>query len=523
MTRAPAPCSSIAALLSLDNQSPGTVETEAPTGGIARALVRRAWLIGACVLLAAGAALVVSLLQTKQYTANASLLFRDPGFDERIFGHSVFENTDPDREAATNVRLVSLEAVADLTAKDLPGNLDGDNVSNKVAIGSDPQSDVVTISATDPSPEFAAQIANTFATDYIGLRRAADRSKVRQAIRLVKRDLRELSPAQQQGSAGQALQLEVSRLQTLEAVQTGNAELAQSATVPSAASSPKTMRNVVLAAIVGLVLGIGLAFLRERFDRKLRDPREIEAAFGDLPVLVSIADCKALRRSKDGMGELLSSNPEALQMLRTRLRYFNVDREIRSVLVTSSTVGEGKTTIAWNLAASAASAGVKTILVEADLRGPSVAKRLHADPTPGLSELLSGQSSLQDTIQFFVEDYQNGAGTESRLDVIVAGSHPPNPAKLLESAEMARLLNKLTTDYEMVVIDAPPVLRIADAIPLLSKIDGVLVVCQLNKTTPDEAMNLSEQLRSLDAPILGIVANRVPPRAGYARYGYADY
>ena len=253
--------------------------SEPDTRRILAGLFRRAPLIVACTLLTAGAALVFSLLQTKQYTADASLLFRDPGFDQRLFGSSVAAAPDPTREAATNITLVSLEAVADRTAAALGGGLTGDEISNKVSVQSEGQSDVASIKATDPDPQFAATLANAFAENYIAFRRDADRRKVQQARNLVEADFARLSPAAQQSGEGQSLQRQISRLSTLEALQTGNAELVQRATVPTSPSSPKTVRNTILGWILGLLLGVGLALLLER----LRPPAApAEGVRGDL-------------------------------------------------------------------------------------------------------------------------------------------------------------------------------------------------------------------------------------------------
>src|SRR5262249_12285654 len=158
------------------------------------ALFRRAPLIVACTLLTAVAALVFSLLQTKQYTADASLLFRDPGFDQRLFGSSGGPLEDPTREAATNISLVSLDAVADRTAAVLDHGLTGAQVSDKITIESGGQSDVASIKATDADPQFAATLANAFAQTYISFRRDADRKKVKQARALVTADFNRLSP-----------------------------------------------------------------------------------------------------------------------------------------------------------------------------------------------------------------------------------------------------------------------------------------------------------------------------------------
>ena len=193
-------------------------------------------------------------------------------------------------------------------------------------------------------------------------------------------------------------------------------------------------------------------------------------------------------------------------MLRARLRYFNVDRDIHSVLVTSAAPGEGKTTVAWNLAASSAGAGSRTILLEADFHQPSIAARIGIRPRPGLSELLSGQSSLAESVQqVTVENRQNGKTGMRQLDVIVAGSHPPNPVELLESDGMARLLEDLSGDYDLVVIDSPPLPILADAIPLAKMVNGVIIVGRVNKTTRDEAQALHDAARK---------PGRAAPRSG---------
>jgi polysaccharide biosynthesis transport protein len=479
-------------------------------------LIRRAPLIVACTLLTAGAALVFSLQQTKQYTADASLLFRDPGFDQRLFGSSA-PFVDPTREAATNISLVSLEAIANRTAATLGGGLTGDEISSKVSVQSESQSDVASIHATDPNPQFAATLANAFAENYIVFRRDADRRKVRQARKLVGADFARLPRAARQSGQGQSLQRQISKLSTLEALQTGNAELVQRAAVPGSPSSPKTVRNTILGLILGLLLGVSVALLLERLDRRLRQPKDFEEALG-LPVLTVVPESKSL--ADNGTGKLSTSEGEAFQMLRARLRYFNVGRDINSVLVTSAAAGEGKTTIAWNLAVSAAGAGLRTVLVEADFHQQTIAKQT-PNPLRGLSEILSGQSSLGSTVQRIpTENQQNGKQGIRHLDVIVSGSKPPNPMELLESEGMKRLVAKVSDDYDLVVIDSPPLPVLADAVPLTKMVNGVIVVGQINKTTREQAQALHEQLQSLKAPVLGMVANRMPRRRWSYAYGY---
>lgn len=482
----------------------------------------RIWLIAACTIMAGAAALAFSLAQEKQYSAASSLLFRDPGFDQRLFGSSSSQPwQDPAREAATNVRLASLDAVADRAADDLGGGLDGAVVSAMVDVEPEGQSDVVSITATDEDPEFAAEVANAFSRNYIVFRREADQAKVANAQRLVEAEYGRLDPEEQAGEEGQALQKQISDLATLEALQTGNAELVQEASPPSSPSSPQPLRNTIIGAVFGLLFGLGLALLRERLDRRLKDPGDLEDSFG-LPILGEIPESRSLRHKRSDASEKLPvREAEAFRMLRTRLRYFNVDRELDSLLVTSASASDGKTTVAFYLARTAAVAGARTLLVEADLHEAALAAEFGLSPLPGLAEVLTHQASPESVIQELpVEDRSNGLAATRTLDVIVAGVAPPNPLELVESAEMARLLDDLSEYYDLVIVDTPPAGVVADSLPLMKLVSGVILVGQLGKTTRDEATALREHLASMDVPALGVVLNRAKKRRGYS-YGYS--
>lgn len=485
-------------------------------------LRRRAWLIALCLLVTTGAALAFSLLQEKKYTAEASLLFRDPGFDQSVFGGPVFTAPiDAAREASTNIRLVSLDGVADRTARDLGHGRTGDQVHEAIDVTEEGQSDVVAIAATDPRPAFAARLANSFARNFVEFRRDADRAKIEDAVKLVERELHKLSPTEAAGDEGRSLRKQISDLTTLQALQTGNAEVVQVATAPASPSSPKTTLNIVVGAVLGLILGTGLALLMARLDRRLRTPSELEDLFA-LPVLTTIIESQQLETDPESTSEPLPfAEAEAFRMLRTRLRYFNVDREIKSVLVTSAVPGEGKSTVAWNLAVMAASSGTRTLLIEADLHNQTFAKSADLAPLPGLAEVLTKQSGLQSTLQEVrIPDRSNGSRSERTVHVLVAGATPPNPAELLESEEMAKLLREVSDAFDFVVLDTPPAGVLADTIPLMKRVSGVLVVARLGKTSRDEVGHLREQLANLGVVPLGIIANR--GGAG-ARYGYGYY
>ena len=209
------------------------------------------------------------------------------------------------------------------------------------------------------------------------------------------------------------------------------------------------------------------------------------------------------------------SEGEAFRMLRANIRYFNVDREIRSVLVTSAAPKDGKSTVALHLAMAAAESGSRCLLIEADLRAPTLGQLLGIPSETGLASLLSDPNERLADVGWRVPVTSNMNGTilepdgsaATSLDVVFAGGAAPNPPEMLESARMREVIQEAEREYSLVVVDAPPVLTVSDAIPLLRQVSGVIVVTRLGSNTRHVAERLRDQLRRVDAPTLGVVAN----------------
>jgi succinoglycan biosynthesis transport protein ExoP len=490
---------------------------------LARGLRRRWPLVVLCAALAAGVALAISLAQEKQYTATASLLFRDPGFDKALFGaFSLPDSEDPGRQAATNTNLVSLPVVADRVARELGGDLTGRDVELDTKVSAVGTSNLNEIAVTDPDPQLAARMANAVGEQYIAFRRDADRAKVEEAQRRVRSELESLrTSAHSDASAVQALEQRLQELVVLASLQTGNAELVQPALVPTSPSSPLTKRNIALGALVGLLIGVGLVLVLERMDQRIRDTDELEELWGKTPILATVPQSPVLASgSLGGVGERES---EAFAMLGARLRYFNVDDDVKLIISTSAVPGEGKTTVAWNLAASAAARGrTRVLLVEADMRKSTMATRYNLRRTPGLAELLARLVSLDEVITEAQLQGPDGRSSAT-LDVIVAGAAPPNPAELLESKAMAAVLEVLRERYDFIVIDTPPAGIISDALPLFRACDGIVVVNRLGMSRRDMTSKFVNDLSSMGAPVLGVVANGVEERDGAYAYYYGAY
>jgi succinoglycan biosynthesis transport protein ExoP len=491
-------------LLTLPNTShpAGSAQSEAGRGGTLQRVIpiirRNLGLILLCVVLAPAAALALSLVQSKEYTASSSLLFRDPGLDTKFTGTPFFrEGEDEARLAATNLRLVSLDSIATLTARRIgnPG-FTREDVSKAVDVAAEGTSDVVTISATDTDPKFAATLANTFAREYVRFRRDRDRAKVREALTLVQRRLNAMTAEEQAGRAGQELQDSARQLELIAALQTGNAEVVQRARPPTTASSPKPVRSVALGLVLGLLLAVALTLIREQLDRRLRDPSDVTELL-NVPVLAAIsADRGTVRHDIANDSSMRRLDTEAFRMLRTNLRYFNVDEQLTSIMVMSASPEEGKTSIAWNLARAEAKAGTRVLCIEADMRRPTLARHLDVAADGGLSLILAGVMDPGDAIT-----------TASGVDVITAGPLPPNPAELIESQRMRKLIQWGEQHYDRVIIDTPPAASVADAIPIVPMVSGVVIVVRLGHSHRDAVDHLRTQLVNINAPVLGVVLN----------------
>jgi capsular exopolysaccharide synthesis family protein len=332
------------------------------------------------------------------------------------------------------------------------------------------------------------------------------------------------------GSEGLALQSRAQSLGVLAELRTGSVQVAQAATVPGTPSSPRVKRNTALGMVLGLLLGLGVALLLERLDRRIREPKDLEAIYG-LPLLGVVPESRALSRTarrRGGPREVLPpSEAEAFYLIRAHLRYFNIDRQLRTLLITSAAPGDGKTTVARHLAAAAAKMGASVLLLEADLRRPTIASALEIQSGPGVSDVLIGAASLSEATQLVDLDEKAADGGRGRmLDVLVAGAGlPPNPTALIESQAMEALLEQAKATYDLVVVDTSPLVAVSDAFPLLRKVDGIIIVGRVGRNRRDVAQRLHETLAGAGAPLLGVIANGFKSRGGGAyAYGYGyDY
>ncbi len=290
------------------------------------------------------------------------------------------------------------------------------------------------------------------------------------------------------------------------------------ASPPALPASPRILLNTILAALVGLLLAIGVAFLLEYLDDSLKTADDVEVVVG-LPTLGTIIKMRGDKARSEiyRLAAILyprSPVAEAYRTLRTNVEFAAVDAPVRTLLVTSSIPGEGKTTTASNLAVVFAQAGRRTILVDADFRKPGVHRIFDLPNNHGLSSLLRTDET---TIELVAQ-----ATEQDNLLVITTGPLPPNPAELLGSQRMRLILERLAADADLVIVDSPPLQAVTDAAILSSITDGTLFVIDAGRTRRGAVRSGREALAKADARTLGVALNRLPERSmgGYYYYDY---
>lgn len=440
----------------------------------------RWWMVAIAMVGGAVIAFAVAVTSTKQYTAESSLLIRQSNLQTLIDPNASQGSEDPARLAATNLLLVTSTAVARNVQTALGTKESASDLTGQVSASANPDADIITIQATDPNPARAARLANAFAEQFVAFERAQSQQQAGAGAARLRSEIAGL-PSTATAERDQLVQA-LRNVLALQAVTTGDATVIDTATPPSSASSPNLKRAPVLGLLAGLAIGLAAVFLSDLFDRRIKTIEDFETAYG----LRAIGSVPRLARPRP------ATNPELLEsfrILRSALSYLASDSEVRTVLVTSAVSGEGKTTVATGLAYAAAMAGQQVVLVEADLRRPSFQKQFGFEKQAelglykaGLTNVLLGDASVDDVLHTPID----GLGT---LRILPGGPFSPHPSDLLLRPEMSLLIEDLARQADLVVIDTPPLLPVADTQVLLEQpvIDASLIVCRTYMTTRDQA------------------------------------
>lgn len=497
-------------------------EAEPTLRSYLQVLRKRRWWVTAFTLLGLVISLTLSLTQEKLYSASAQLLVQATGGINLALGSSQYSVTPTDVQ--TELQLVTSAPVQNLVQRQLGS-------TPPVSAAEVGQTNVIAVTAVDPNPARAALIANTYAKAFISSSTAATINNLAAAENQLNGQIRALDKEIGHLKSGSASQLaalsnqqavlkgQLAQLQVAGTVASTGLEFVTPALAPTSPSSPKPVQDAVLGLLAGLVLGVGAAFLRDNLDDTLTSSESLEQVSG-APVLATVPMVASWKKIENPVMVAISdpSSPaaEAYRSLRTSLQFSRQDGTLRTLLVTSSHAREGKTATVANLGAVFAQAGERVVLVSCDLRRPRLSQSSTPANAPELSAVLAGELSLDQALTP-VADVEGLWSLSTRAVV-------PNPTEMLGSQHARELFRELAQRFDLVLIDSPPVLPVADAMILTTYADGVLLVVASAQTRRAELQRTTEKLAQGNAPVVGLVLNKVGTYGGYGRYGtYGRY
>ena len=506
------------------------------------------------------AAFLYSVRQTPMYEASSSVLVTSGGAASVLSDiPGISPSTDPARFAATQVGLARLPVVARRTVAATGLKEGGGAFLARSSVTPQSDADILQFTVGDISSERAAVLATAYAREFTRYRNELDVQALRSTRASVARTLAELA---QQGQERSALYLQLKqdlrRLDAAEALKGSAAVLVQPA-VGATQVTPRTKRNLMLGFILGLVYGLGLAFLIERFDTRVRTAEQIETALA----LRAIGELPEPPKSKDGRSSMLSlphgPYAEGVRTLRANFEFVTHGSPPRTLMITSAEQGEGKTTVAVDLALALARSGKRVALCDLDARAPRLGGALGLDQrlrhgladvaidddpldrvlvpiswssTPAQLELDSPDEPVvsdrwtpldnrsDQRIPVAARSVNVGVNEDGNLDVLTFGSRrPSDPGDFVGSAAVRRIVEQLAADHDVVILDTPPLLPVSDARSISEYVDAALLVCGLKTTRSRNLRALRKILAILPAPVLGVVVTGVDPLPGYGYYG----
>lgn len=420
-------------------------------------------------------AVAYTLLTTPLYRASTRL------FVSTNSGASVSDlyqgNLFSQQRVLSYAELLRGETVAQRTIDKLGLDVSATALETRIKASVKPDTVLIDVQVLDESPVRARDIANTLSDEFVAL---------------------------------------VSELETPTAGVLPNARVVveQRASIPTKPVVPNPVRNIGIGLGLGVLLGIGLAVLRDLLDNTLKSQQALEEVTGSsvvgfIPFDKEIRKVPALSFVSDNSG-----TAEAFRKLRTNLQFLAVDNPPRVIVVTSSSPTEGKSTTAINIALALAEAEHEVVLVDGDMRRPRLAKYLDLVGEVGFSTVLSGAASLTDVLQ---------KTKFPRLSVLAAGPIPPNPSELLGSLAAQKVLSELRAQFAYVIVDSSPLLAVTDGAVIAASADGALIAARFGKTTRDQLTHAVGNLNHVGASVLGAIMTMMPTRgSGSYSYNYYD-
>jgi succinoglycan biosynthesis transport protein ExoP len=509
---------------------------------------RRKWFIIGPPVVAGLAAFALSATQSPLYQATAKVLVKRTSFVSAISNvQDPSSFTDPTRFLQTEASIArSPELAARVVAK---AAVPGETVASfldESRVNPESTADVLDVSVSNRDPGYAEHLANIYATEFTRYRTELDTARINETLRTLSVRAKELRAEGATGSVAYATVIQnQSQLVTVGKLLADNTSVLQQAE-EAVKVRPRLLRNGVLGVLLGGLLGVGLAFLREALDRRVRSEHEVNDVLG-LAVLARIpSPPRKLRKANQliMLADPTSIHAETIRKLRTSIEFVNLEHGARTIMVTSAVPQEGKSTTIANLAVSLARAGRRVALVDLDLRRPFLNRFFGVGDRPGITDVVVNRVSLADAIRSialrpvkasYPEPPGNGrrlpgAATDSNgrstlngvLEFLPAGTIPPSAGEFLEHERIGAVIDELGDQFDVVLVDSPPLLSFGDVMTLSDKVDALFVVVSLKVMQRPLLDEFGRQLENCRATPLGCVLTSVEQHESY-RYIYEAY
>jgi succinoglycan biosynthesis transport protein ExoP len=494
-------------------------------------LNRRKWVIVQTTLIVTVVAFVFSARQDKVFEAGAEVLLTRQNLSNVLTGvTSPDVYVAPERFAETQAGLASAPEVARraIAQSGITTRTAGDLLASS-SVRPRGNADLLHFTVEDGEPEIATRLANAYAEAFTEYKTDLDTAQLTQARKDLEQRAAEL---RRTGQTGTDLYRELvdsaQQLRTMELLQTPNLVVRPATGAGQIAPTPK--RAALLGMFLGLLLGLGIAFLWEALDKRVRSEDEIERRLG-LPLLSRLPEPPRRLEKEDRLTMIddpQDAHAEAIRRLRTNLEFANVDGRAKVVMITSAVEREGKSTTIANLAVALARSGRNVALVDLDLRQPMIENYFGLQGRAGITDVVLERADLIATlfpaqlpVPVSASLSRNGSvGAVGRLNVLPAGALPANPGEFVGTQALVRALDQLRDGHDFVLLDSTPFLSVGDAMTLSARVDGIVVVTRLGVVQRRMLSDLSRELEASPAPKLGFVVTGADIKEGYS-YGYA--